>query len=76
LYLAVFGLRELGETKIQNLDAAVSGNEKILGFEVAMDNAFFMRRRKTMRNLLAVVDCLPLGQGGASHSLPKRLAFQ
>jgi hypothetical protein len=41
-----------------------------------MNNAFVMSGRETKGNLLAVVDCFPLRQCCASHTLPKCLTFQ
>ncbi len=39
-------LNQLRQTKVENLDAPVFGDEKIFRFEVAMDDAFLMRRRQ------------------------------
>src|SRR2546421_10937478 len=47
---------QLRQTKIENLHAAVSSDEKILGFEIAMSDPSFMRRGETLSNLLRIVE--------------------
>ena len=42
---------QLGQAEIQNLHPAVAREEKILRLQVAMNNAFFVRRRQSARHL-------------------------
>jgi hypothetical protein len=34
--------QQLGQTEVENLDAAVAGDEEVLGFEVAVDDALLV----------------------------------
>jgi hypothetical protein len=46
-----FSLRELGETEIENLHPTVVRYEEVLWLEIAMDDAFLVSGRQTMRDL-------------------------
>ena len=44
-------LEQLGQAEVQNLDAAVGGDEEVLRLQVAMDDALLVRRRQAVRDL-------------------------
>ena len=46
-------VRQLGEAEVEDLDAAVRGDEEILGFQVAVDDALVVRRREAVGDLTA-----------------------
>src|SRR6266540_6171116 len=48
-------LRELGKTEVEDLEASFGGEEDVLGFEVAVNNAFLVRRGESVRKLDHVV---------------------
>ncbi len=48
-----FGLRQFGEAEVENLDAAIFGDEKIFRLQVAVDDAFFVGRGQSVRDLQA-----------------------
>jgi len=52
-------LCELGEPKVQQLDATVVRHEDVLRLQVTMDDVGAMRRGQTTRNLHGVVERLP-----------------
>src|SRR5437867_972464 len=51
-----FRLRELRETKIENLYAAIIGDEDVFRFEIAMSNSLRVRRSEAMRDLQRVIE--------------------
>src|SRR5437016_2479381 len=53
---------QLCQTEIENLHAAVSGDEKIFRLQIAMSDSTFMCRCQTLSNLLSVVERLALGK--------------
>src|SRR5262249_59798606 len=71
-----FRLDELGEPEIQDLHAAVRGEEDVLGFEVAVDDPLVMSRGEAVRDAERVLDELALRQPAASQALPQRLSFE
>ena len=70
------GRRELGETEIEDLDPLVLRDEDILGLQIAVDDAFFVRRRETVGNLQRVVHDPPDRQRRVAHALAQRLPFE
>ena len=46
---------KFGQTKIQNLHAIVIGDEDVLRFQIAMDDASFVGSRKTTDDLLRIL---------------------
>src|SRR5215469_12542409 len=58
-------LDQLGESEVENLDAAGFGHEEVLGLEVAMDDAVIMRGRQSMSDLYRVIDGFASGQRAA-----------
>jgi hypothetical protein len=57
----VLRLCQFGETEIQNLDPAVLGDEEVFGFQVAVNDAFFVGGCDAMGDLNSVVDGLAHG---------------
>jgi hypothetical protein len=50
------GLHQFREAEVQNLDAALFGDEQVLRFQVPMNDAFVVRCRQPMSDLNAHVD--------------------
>ena len=61
-----FGLRELRESKVQNLHASVVGNENVVGLDVAMDDAALVSRCEPARDLNRVLDGFALAHRSAA----------
>src|SRR5437899_5775549 len=76
LRLAAVGLRQLGYSEVENLNAAIFGDEDVVGLQIAMNNSLFVSGGQAVRNLTSVVGHAALGQRGAAHSLTQCLAFQ
>ena len=51
-------LRQLGQAEVEDLHAAVVGDEEVLGLEVAMDDAVVVRGGEAVGDLDGVVDGL------------------
>ena len=66
---------QLGQAEVQNLDAVVMGDENVLRLQVAMDDAFFVRRGQTAGDLNRVVDRLARGDRTVCHPGAKLVAF-
>ena len=73
---AVTRTSELRQAKVKNLHAAIFGDKDILGFQIAVNDSFLMRRRQAMRDLQRVVNRFPLRQGDPAHALAKSFTFQ
>jgi hypothetical protein len=69
-------VHQFRETEIENFDPAVFGDEQVLRLEVTMDDALFMSRRQSMRNLNAVIDRLAQGYRTVLQQLPQSVALQ
>jgi hypothetical protein len=67
---------QLRQPKIQNLHVPVFADEHVLRLQVAMDDAFLMRRSQAARNLAAVIDRFAQRQNPVAHRLPQCLSFQ
>src|SRR5262249_31517601 len=76
LRLIAVGLRQLGETKVENLYAAIISNEDVVGFEIAMDDSLVVRCRESVGDLQRVINSVPLAQGSSTNSFAKCFAFQ
>ena len=70
------GLRELGEAEVQDLDAAVLGDEEVLGLQISMDDPLLVRRSEAVGDLDRVVDRLALGQSASGKPRAQRLALE
>jgi hypothetical protein len=64
------------KAEVEDLDPPVRRDEQVLRLEVAVDDAFVVRRRETARNLGGVLNCLALGQRAAGQPLAQRLSFE
>jgi hypothetical protein len=53
-------LQRLGQTIVQNLDPALSGDEDVVGFQVAMRDVFAMGACQPVSNLDGIVNRLAL----------------
>ena len=58
-------LDQLCQTKVENLDSSIFGQEQVLRLQVAMDNAFLMCRRQAARGLDGIINRLPNRQRAA-----------
>ena len=67
---------QLGQTEVQNLDVAVAGDEDVLGFDVAMDDALVVRSGQTAGDLTRVRQGGAPGQRAALHRVAQRPAFE
>ena len=72
----LFGLSQLGQSEVEDLDAAVFGDEDVVRLEVAVNDAFLVGRGEAVRDLHAVADREPERQRPAPHSLGEGLAFE
>ena len=70
------GLRELRQTKIENLHSSVVGDKDVVGFEIAMDDSFLVCCRQTVCDLQCVINSASLAQGSTANSLAKCFSFQ
>src|ERR1700674_1771264 len=69
-------LYQLRQSKIEDLDPPVFGDEDIFGFQVAVDDPFLVRRRQPMRDLHPILDRFALRQGAAVQGRAQALALQ
>ncbi len=69
-------LREFGEAEVENLYAAIFGDEKIFRLQVAVDDAFFVGGGESAGDLRGVVERLADGQRAAAQALAQGFAFQ
>ena len=67
---------EFRQTKIQNLHPPVFGDEKIVGLEVAMNDALAVSGGQAVRDLQRVVRGFTHGQRNAVHLFAQRPAFE
>ena len=71
-----FGLRQLGEAEVEDLDAPVLRDEDVLGLQVAMDDALLVRRREAVGDLRRVVDRPALRETPAGERRAERLPLE
>ena len=67
---------ELGQAEVENLGPSILVEEQVLRFQVAMDDASFVRCRQTVRDLHAVVDGLAQRYRPAPEPVAQRFALQ
>ena len=60
------GLRQLGETEVEDLDAAVARHEQVLGLQVAVHDPLLVRGGEPVRDLDRVVDGLARRESAAA----------
>ncbi len=72
------GLRlgELGQAEVQNFDSPVFRDEQVLRFQIAVHDAFVVRRRQAVGHLDGVIDRLPYCQRPAPQMLAQRQPIQ
>src|SRR4029077_1364874 len=58
-------LRQLGQSEIENLDAAVARDENIFGLKVAVNDSFVVSGSESLSDLHSIFDCFSLRQGAA-----------
>src|SRR6266496_3656745 len=63
LRLNAIQLSQLCQTKVENLYAAISSNEDVVGFEIAVNNSFVMCGCQAIGDLQCVIYSAPLAQG-------------
>src|SRR6202022_1433465 len=59
-YTLVAQRPQLRQTKVENLHAAISSDEKIFRLEIAMSDPSFVSCGQTLSNLLAIIERLAL----------------
>src|SRR5215813_3445503 len=62
-------LRQLRQSEVKNLYAAIFSYEDVVRFEVAMDDAFLVRSCKTLGNLACTINYATLGHRRSAYSL-------
>src|SRR5262249_7207705 len=74
----IFGrLRLLArETKVQDLDPPVPGQEDVVGLQVAMDDALVVRGSETERDVLRAFQGAPQRKRAPRETSAQRLAFE
>ena len=53
---------DAGQAEVENLYLAVTGQEDVVGLQVAMDDALLMRGRKASRDELPISQALRMGK--------------
>jgi len=66
----------LRQPEVEDLHAAVFGDEEILGFQVPVDYAFLVRGGEAVSDLDGILGRLASGQGTCRQSRAERLAFE
>ena len=69
-------LGQLGEAEVEDLDAASSGDEEVLGLQVPVDDPFLVRRRQALGDLPRALDRLARRKPAARELRPQRLALE
>jgi hypothetical protein len=69
-------LRQLGQSEIENFDAAVFGDKQIFWLQVAMDNALLMCRSQAMCDLQGIVERLAQCERASAQALAQGFALQ
>jgi hypothetical protein len=64
------------QAEVEDLDAAVSSDEQVVGFEIAMDDASFVRGAEAVGDLNGVIDGLPGRQRTVRQQPAQRLAVE
>ena len=67
---------EFGQAEIEDLDSAIFRDEDILGFQIAVNDSFFVRGGETLRDLYGVIDCFARGQNAVVEHRAKRFALE
>ncbi len=67
---------ELRQTEVEDLDAAVPGEEQVLGLQVPMDDPLLVGRGEALGDLHRVVDRLADRDRARAEAAPERLALE
>src|SRR4249920_3095580 len=70
-----FGPRELGEAEVENLHAALAGNENILRLQVAVNDSLLVGRSQSAGDVLAVVNRFAGGESAVAQAVAESLAL-
>src|SRR5215472_2670679 len=76
LRLVAVRLGQLGHAEVEDLDAFIFGDEKVLGFQITMDYALFVRGGEAVCDLLRILNRLTLGNTAAIQALPQGFALK
>ncbi|HEU0031205.1 MAG TPA: hypothetical protein VFQ53_11270 [Kofleriaceae bacterium] len=68
--------RQLRDAEVEDLDAAIAGQEQVVGLDVAMDDVGFVRRREPARDLGRDLQGLADRQRSVEQPVAQRLAAQ
>ena len=68
------GLRQLRQAEVEDLDAAVGGDEEVLGLQVAVDDPLVVRRGEALRDLERVVDRPCAARSGPPASVARSVS--
>jgi hypothetical protein len=69
-------LRQLGQPKVEDLELAIPGHEKILGLEIAMDDAVIVGGGKPMSDRDRDLHRFADGQGPRGQALAQCVPFE
>ena len=67
---------QLRQAEVENLRAAVPGDDHVLGLQIPVDDAPLVRRRQAIRDLRRVVGRFARGQAAGIEHLAKRLTVE
>jgi hypothetical protein len=68
--------RQLRQTKVENLDAIVAGDEHVLGLEIAMGDALFVRHRQAVRDRQRQLNRLANPDRARPQTIAQRFALE
>jgi hypothetical protein len=71
-----FGMRELRQAEVEDLDPPLGGDEQVLGLEVAVDDPLLVRCGQAVRHLDRVVDRLADRQRARAKAIAERFALE
>jgi hypothetical protein len=60
---------ELRQPEVENLGPAITGDEQVLRFQIAVNNSLVVRSRQSFGNLLGVVERLARGERARTQAL-------
>jgi hypothetical protein len=71
-----FGLRQLRQTEVENLDSPVVNQEQVFGLQVPVNDPLLVRRREATRDLCGEVDRFAHGHRATREPRPQRLPLE
>ena len=69
-------LRQLRQAEVEDLDAAVGRDEEVVGLQVAVDDALFVRGRERLDDLDGVVERLAQREPAGAEEVAQRVALE